>query len=78
MGAGKTLKKVLIDKGLTQRDLARRLGKPSQTVYNTVFKDAFKISTAVEYGEALDCSLAYVDNTTGEVYKILPDTESEQ
>ena len=70
MGASTALKKILIDKGLTQTALAEQMDKPRQTVFNTFHKDQMLVSTAMEYGKALGCTLCYIDDETGERYKI--------
>lgn len=72
MGACKTLKHILLDKGKTITALAEEMGKPRQTVANVFFKDGISIKKALEYGEALNCSLYYIDNETGQKYKIEP------
>lgn len=70
MGACKTLKKILIDKQMTMAGLAEATNRPRQTLYNTFQNDKLRVETAMEYGKALGCSLCYIDDESGEIYKI--------
>lgn len=70
MGAGKTIKKILIDKNMTITALAKNMGKPRQTLANTLYQDGLTIKTAMEYGKALGCTLYFKDDVTGREYVI--------
>lgn len=73
MGAGKAIRKIMIDKHMTKKELAERMSKPDSTVINTLFRDKLTIETALQYGEALGCDLIYVDRYTKKTYKIYID-----
>ena len=69
MGATKKIRKVMVDKSMTQVRLAELLGKPYMTVRNTLIKDNMKMETLEEYADALGCDVALIDRETGEVYR---------
>lgn len=71
MGAAKALRKIMVDKDETLVGLSDKSGKAYQTVLNTFRNDNLKVSSAIEYGKMLGCSLCYIDDETGEIYKIL-------
>ena len=68
MGSTGKLKKALISRGMTQIQLADKLGKPLGTVKNTFTKDNMRISTLEEYADALGCDVVLRDRETGELY----------
>mgnify|MGYP003313516740 CR=1 FL=1 len=70
MGAGKSIKHILLDKNITITALAEKLEKPRQTVANTLFRDNMEIRTAAEYGKALGCGLYFIDEENGYKYPI--------
>lgn len=69
MGATKKLKKVMIDKEVSQTKLAELLGKPLNTVRNTFVKDNMRFSTLEEYADILGCDVVLQDRETGEIYR---------
>lgn len=73
MGAGNSIKHILLDKNVTITALAERLQKPRQTVANTLFRDRLEIKTAAEYGKALGCGLYFIDEENGHKYPIYID-----
>lgn len=72
MGATNTIKKILIDKGMTITKYAELMDKPRQTVANTLSRDNFHISTLLFYLDQLDCELIAKDIDNGREYKIYP------
>ena len=73
MGAAKTIKQILIDRHKTITALAEEMGKPRQTVANTLYQDGLTVRMAVEYGKALGCRLCYIDEKSGRQYPIYVD-----
>lgn len=73
MGAGKSIKHILLDKNITITALAVKLGKPRQTVVNTISRDKLEVKTAAEYGKALGCGLYFIDEENGHKYPIYID-----
>lgn len=69
MGASKKLKKVMVDKEITQTRLAEILGKPFNTVRNTLFNDNMRFDTLEEFADALGCDVVLRDRETGEIYR---------
>ena len=68
MGASEHIKRALKAKGLTQKILAERLGKPTQTVYNTISRGSMTYTAVENYAEAIGCEVVLRDKDTGEIY----------
>lgn len=68
MGASEHIKLALKAKGLTQKILAEKLGKPVQTVYNTINRDGMTYTQVERYAEAIGCEVVFRDKETGEIY----------
>lgn len=69
MGASKKIKKILIDRGMTQYDLAEAIGKDPQQVRNTLYRDGFNYATLEGWLDAIDCDIIFRDNKTGKLYE---------
>ena len=68
MGAAEHIKRALKSKKVTQKELAVMMGKPIQTVYNTINKDSMFFSHVEEYADAIGCDVVLVDRETGQIY----------
>lgn len=74
MKASKTIKMIMVDKGVTVNDLAERTGKSAPTINNTFYNDrhstkgGMTLSIAAEYAEALGCEIVFRDKETGKIY----------
>lgn len=69
MGAARILNMILADKRVTKTELAKRLGKPRPTLYNTFVKDNMQWDTVAEYADGLGCDIVIQDRETGKIYK---------
>lgn len=67
--AARMFKKVLIDRDMTQADLAQVLGLSFNTVRNTLYKDNMKFDTMVKWADVLGCDVVLIDRDTGEIYR---------
>ncbi len=68
MGASEHIKRALKDKRVTQEELAERVKKPRQTVYNMMSRDTMKFSMVEVYADAIGCDVVLIDRETGKVY----------
>lgn len=68
MGASKKIKKILIDKDMTQADLAAVIGKDHQQTKNALYRDTFNYNMLETWLEALNCEIVFRDKETGKIY----------
>lgn len=68
MGASKSLRMALLDKGISVVQLAEMTGKAKQTVYNALAADNFRYDNLSIYADALDCDVVLRDRKTGKTY----------
>lgn len=69
MGVNKKIKKAMIDKRMTQRQLADALGKPFNTVRNILANDNMQTDTLERFADALNCDVVLMERTTGDIYR---------
>ena len=69
MGASKKLKMLMVDKEITQKELAEMLGKTLNNVRNTLYKDNFRMETLEAWADALGCDVVLRDRKTGKLYR---------
>ena len=68
MGASKHIKRVLFEKELKTADLAERINKPLQSVYNQLNRDTWKYAEVETVADALGCDVVFIDRETKEIY----------
>ena len=69
MGASKKIKKALIDKGITQKELAERVGyKNIVSIYNMLGRDNMTFEVIERWADAIDCDVVLRDRETGKIY----------
>ena len=72
--ASKTIKKIMIDKGVNIKQLAELSGKSHSTMYNTFYNDekskgsGMSFENVVDLVNALGCDVIIRDRETGEEY----------
>ena len=69
MGSSKKIKKILIDKGLTQAQFAELIGKDAQQVRNSLYKDNANYATIEKWLDAIDCEIVFRDKKSGRLYE---------
>ena len=69
MGASKKIKMVLVDRELTQVDLAKITGKHIQTLRNLLHRDSMSYETVESIADALGCDIVFKDRVTGKIYE---------
>lgn len=62
------IKQILIDKGMTQRELADIHGDLYQTWANKMNRNTMKFSEVEQIMDELDCDIIFVDRKTKKVY----------
>lgn len=62
------IKQILIDKGMTQRELADIHGDLHQTWANKMNRNTMKFSEVEQIMDELDCDIVFVDRKTKKVY----------
>lgn len=68
MGAAKKIKMVLVDREMTQVDLAKKTEKAPQTIRNLLSRDSMSFSAVEAFADALDCDVVFRDRKTGKLY----------
>ena len=59
MGAAKIIKKALVDKEMTQGELAEKLGRHPQTVHNAMSRDKMNFAMVQKIAALLDCEIIF-------------------
>lgn len=68
MGASKKLKKLMIEKGVKQADVAQATGKTPATLSNQLYRDNMSFSTVEDICRVLRCEVVFRDVVTGKIY----------
>lgn len=68
MGASKHIKRVLFEKEIKTADLAGKIDKPLQSLYNQLNRDTWKFSEVEKIADCLNCDVVFIDRDTKKVY----------
>lgn len=68
MGASKKIKKILIDRDMTQTDFAKAIGKDPQQTKNALCRDTFQYNLLEQWLDAINCEIVFRDKTSGKLY----------
>ena len=68
MGASKKIKKILIDREMTQSDFADAIGKDHQQTKNALCRDTFQYNLLEQWLDAIGCEIVFRDKTSGKLY----------
>ena len=68
MGATKHIKRVMFEKEYKTADLAQKINKPLQSVYNQLGRDTWKFSEVETVADALGCDVVFIDRQTKNIY----------
>ena len=69
MGVSKKIKMALIDKEVSQKELAERLGyKGKNTIYNMLKRDNMTYATVEQWADAIGCDVVLQDRLTKKIY----------
>lgn len=70
MGVSKKIKMALIDKGITQKELAERLGyQRTNSVYNMLNRDNMTYAVVERWADAIGCEIVLRDKENGKIYR---------
>ena len=69
MGASKKIKKILIDRGMTQLDFADAIDKDAQQTRNALYRDKFTYNLLEQWLDCIDCDIIFRDRKTGKLYE---------
>lgn len=68
MSASKVIKKILIDKDMTIKDLAEKLGIKPQVFSNKLYRDTFSYNEYVKIANILGCDVKTISRDSNEEY----------
>ena len=68
MGATKKIKKILLDKDMTQVTLAELAGKNLLTMRNQLSRDNLTYASVEHLCDVLGCDIVFRDRETGRIY----------
>lgn len=57
MSASKTIKKIMLDKNISVKELAEKLGMKPQVLSNKLYRDTFTYNDYVKIANILDCDV---------------------
>ena len=57
MSASKTIKKIMLDKNISVKELAEKLGMTPQVLSNKLYRDTFTYNDYVKIANILDCDV---------------------
>ena len=69
MSASKTIKKIMLDKDVTVKTLAEKLGVSSQVLSNKLYRDTFTYKDYIKIADILDCDVITVSRDKSNEYK---------
>ncbi len=68
MGAAKKLKKLMVEKGVKQADVAQATGRTQGTLSNLLSRDNMSYATVEDICRVLRCEIVFRDVVTGKIY----------
>jgi len=57
MSASKTIKKIMLDKNISVKELAEKLGMKSQVLSNKLYRDTFTYNDYIKIANILECDV---------------------
>ena len=69
MSASKTIKKIMLDKDISVKDLAQKLGCSPQVLSNKLYRDTFSYADYIKIADLLDCDVKTIVRDTKVEYK---------
>lgn len=68
MGASEHIRAAMKDKGIKTEELSKAVGKPTQSIYNMIYRNTMKFAMVEEYADVLGCDVVLRDRETGKIY----------
>lgn len=69
MSASKTIKKIMLDTGISVKELSKKLGCTPQVLSNKLYRDTFSYSDYIKITNLLGCDVKTIIRDTNEEYK---------
>ena len=69
MGATKIIKQLLIERNMTIKSLAERLGIQPQSMSNKIYRDTFSYEEVEKIADILDCDVAIITRDTKKEFR---------
>lgn len=69
MSASKTIKKIMLDKDISVKELAEKLGCSAQVLSNKLYRDTFSYSDYIKIADLLGCDVKTIVRDTNVEYK---------
>ena len=68
MGAATVIKHIMLEKKVSNKELASKLGISAQAVSNKFYRDSFSYSEVVSIADMLNCDVKIVTRDTGKEF----------
>jgi transcriptional regulator with XRE-family HTH domain len=68
MGAGKIIKQLLIERGISVKELAEKMGIIPQSMSNKIYRDTFSYDEMVKIADILNCDVKVITRDTGKEF----------
>lgn len=68
MSASKVIKQIMVEQGVSVKDLAKQMGIKSQILSNKLYRDTFTYNDYVKISNLLGCTVQTVTNDTGKIF----------
>ena len=68
MGAAKIIKQIMIERSISVKDLAEKLGIAPQSMSNKLYRDSFSYNEVVEIASILNCDVKIITRDTNKSF----------
>ena len=68
MSAGKIIKQVMLERNVSVKDLAGKLGIEPQSVSNKLYRDSFSYKEVEKIADILDCDVPLITRDTKKIF----------
>lgn len=68
VAASKIIKQILLERGMSVKELADKLGIQAQSMSNKLNRDSFSFAEVVKIADILDCDVAIITRDTGKKF----------
>jgi DNA-binding Xre family transcriptional regulator len=68
MGASKTIKQIMIERGKGVKELAESLGIAPQSMSNKLYRDSFSYEEVVKIADILNCDVKIITRDSGKLF----------
>lgn len=68
MAAAKIIKQLLIERHMTVKDLAEKMGIKAQSMSNKLYRDSFSYEEVIQIADILDCDVKVITRDTNKEF----------